>query len=54
MQQGSVMSPTMYNLYINGTLQTPGMCLGLFASDTYRYATDRNEYNVQKSAARSH
>jgi hypothetical protein len=41
--QGSVLSPTLYNLYINDTPQTPGVYLGLFADDTCQYATDRKE-----------
>jgi hypothetical protein len=32
--QGSVLSPTLYNLYINDTPQTTGMNLALFADDT--------------------
>jgi hypothetical protein len=41
--QGSVLSPTLYNLYINDTPQTPGLNLALFADDTCLYATDRKE-----------
>jgi hypothetical protein len=41
--QGSVLSPTLYNLYINDTRQTPGVNLVLFADDTSLYATDRKE-----------
>jgi hypothetical protein len=33
--QGSVLYPTLYNLYINDTLQTIGVNLALFADDTY-------------------
>jgi hypothetical protein len=32
--QGSVLSPTLYSLFINDTPQTPGVYLGLFADDT--------------------
>jgi hypothetical protein len=35
--QGPVLSPTLYSLYINDTPQTRGVCLGLFADDTYTY-----------------
>jgi hypothetical protein len=35
--QGSVLSPTLYNLYINYMPQTPGVYLRLFADDTYIY-----------------
>jgi hypothetical protein len=38
--QGSVLSPTLYNMYINGAPQTPGVYLALFADDTCLYATD--------------
>jgi hypothetical protein len=40
--QGSVLSHTLYNLYINDTPQTPGVNLALFANDTCLYATGRN------------
>jgi hypothetical protein len=32
--QGSVLSPNLYNLYINDTPQPPGVNLALFADDT--------------------
>jgi hypothetical protein len=35
--QGSILSPTLYSLYINDTPQTLGVYLGLFADDTYVY-----------------
>jgi hypothetical protein len=38
--QGSVLSPTLYCLYVNDTPQTPGVHLGLFGDDTFIYATD--------------
>jgi hypothetical protein len=41
--QGSVLSPTLYNLYINDTPQTIGVNLALFADDTCLYATERKE-----------
>jgi hypothetical protein len=41
--QGSVLSPTLYNLYINDTPQTPGVNLALFADETCLYGTDRME-----------
>jgi hypothetical protein len=41
--QGSVLSPTLYNLYINDTPQTSGVNLALFADDTCLYVTDRKE-----------
>jgi hypothetical protein len=33
-------------IYINYTSETPGVCLGLFANDTFLYATDRKECYV--------
>jgi hypothetical protein len=44
--QGSVLSPTLYNLYINDTPQTPGINLALFADDICIYTTDRKERYV--------
>jgi hypothetical protein len=42
--QGSVLSPTLYNIYINDTPQTPGVNLALFA---------QGGLFSQKAAARS-
>jgi hypothetical protein len=41
--QGSVLSPTLYNLYINDTPQTIGVNLDLFADGSCLYATERKE-----------
>jgi hypothetical protein len=41
--QGSVLSPTLYNMYINEASQTHGVYLALFADDACLYATDRKE-----------
>jgi hypothetical protein len=41
--QGSVLSPTLFSMYINDTPQTHGIHLALFADDTCLYATDRKE-----------
>jgi retron-type reverse transcriptase len=46
--QGSVLSPTLYNMYIKDILQTPGVYLALFADDTCLYATDRKGFVVRK------
>jgi hypothetical protein len=50
--QGSVLCPTLYNLYINDTPQTTGVSLALFADDTCLYATDRKEGYVLKKIQR--
>jgi hypothetical protein len=50
--QGSDLSPTLYNLYINDTPQTPGVNLGLFADDYCLYATDRKEGYVLRKIQR--
>jgi hypothetical protein len=47
--QGSVLSPTLYSLYINDTPQTPGV---LFADDTCIYAADRKECYVLRKLQR--
>jgi hypothetical protein len=41
--QGSVLSPTLYNMYINDASQTPGIYLALFADNIFLHATDRKE-----------
>jgi hypothetical protein len=38
--QCSVMSPTLYNMYINNAPRTLGVYLALFADDTCLYAID--------------
>jgi hypothetical protein len=53
MAQGSVLSPTLYSLYINDTPQTPGAYLGLLADDTCIYATDHKEDYVLRKLQRS-
>jgi hypothetical protein len=50
--QGSVLSPTLFSIYVNYTPQTPCVCLGLFADDTCIYATDRNEGYVLRKLQR--
>jgi hypothetical protein len=40
-RQGSVLSPALFNMYINGTAQIHGVRLALFADDICLYATDR-------------
>jgi hypothetical protein len=41
--QGSVLSPTLYNLYISDTLETMGVNLNLFADDICFYETERKD-----------
>jgi hypothetical protein len=50
--QDSVLSPTLYTLYINDRSQTPGVYLGLFAYDTCIYVTDRKESYVFRKLQR--
>jgi hypothetical protein len=50
--QGSVLSPTLYNIYINDTPQTLGVNLALFADDTCLYATERMEGYVLRKLQR--
>jgi hypothetical protein len=52
MPQGSVLSPTLYILYINDTPQTIGVNLALFADDTCLYATECKEGYVLRKAQR--
>jgi hypothetical protein len=44
--QGSVLSPTLYNLYNNDTAQISSVNLDLFADDTCLYATDRQQWGL--------
>jgi hypothetical protein len=46
--QGSVLSPTLFNMYTNDTPQTIGVYLALFADNTCLYATERKEGYVLK------
>jgi hypothetical protein len=50
--QGSVLSPTLYSLYINDTPQTLGIYLALFADDAYLYSTDHEEGHVLRKLQR--
>jgi hypothetical protein len=52
MPQGSVLFPTLYNLYINDALQTPGVYLALFADDTCLFVTERKEGFVVRKLQR--
>jgi hypothetical protein len=50
--QGSVLSPTLYNLYINDMPQAYSVNLALFADDTCLYATERKEGIVLRKIQR--
>jgi hypothetical protein len=50
--QNSVLTSTLYTLYINGTPQTPGVYLGLLADDTCMYATGCKEGYVLRKLQR--
>jgi hypothetical protein len=50
--QGSVLSPTLYNLYINDTHQIIGVNLALFADGISLYATENNEGYVLRKLQR--
>jgi hypothetical protein len=50
--QGSELSPTLYSLYVNDALQTPGVYLTLFVDDTRLYATNRKEGFVHRKLKR--
>jgi hypothetical protein len=50
--QGSVLSPTLYNIYINDTPKLSGVHLALFADDTCLYATERKEGYVLRKLQR--
>jgi hypothetical protein len=49
--QDSILSPTLYNLYINDTPQTISVNLALFADDTSLYATTQGRLCSQKTLA---
>jgi hypothetical protein len=51
--QGSVLSPTLNNLYINDTPQATGVNLALFADDTCLYATERKEDWILRNLQRA-
>jgi hypothetical protein len=46
LSQGSVLSPTLVNMYTNDAPQTLGVHLALFADDTSLYVTDRKQWFV--------
>jgi retron-type reverse transcriptase len=49
--QGSVLSPTLCNVYINNTSQTLGVHLAFFADDTCLYATDRKRVLLSENTS---
>jgi hypothetical protein len=50
--QGSVLSPTLFNLSVNDMPQTTGVHLALFAEDTCLYATEHKEGYVLRKLQR--
>jgi hypothetical protein len=50
--QGSVLSPTLLNMYINDAPQTRGVHLAFFVDDICLYATDRKERFVFRKLQR--
>jgi hypothetical protein len=50
--QNSVLSPTLFNMYINDTPQAIDVHLALFADDTCLYATERKEGYVLRKLQR--
>jgi hypothetical protein len=51
--QGSVLSPTLYNLHINDTPQTTGVNPALLADGTRLYATEcKGGYVLRKTPTR--
>jgi hypothetical protein len=50
--KGSALSPTLYNIYINDTLHTPGVYLALFADGTCLYTIERKEGYVLRKLQR--
>jgi hypothetical protein len=49
--QGSILSPTLFNMYINDIPQTNGVHLALFADDTCLYVTDREDSLLLESSS---
>jgi hypothetical protein len=47
--QGSVLSPTLYNLYISDTPQTPDVYIDLFTDDICIYVRDRRKKSQRVS-----
>jgi hypothetical protein len=50
--QGSILSPTLYNVYTNDMPETPGVYLGIFADDTCINATDHKEGYILRNLQR--
>jgi retron-type reverse transcriptase len=50
--QGSILSPTLFNMYVNDTPQAIGVHLALFDDDTCLYATERKEGYVLRKLQR--
>jgi hypothetical protein len=50
--RSKVLSPTLFNMYINDAPQTHGVHLALFADETYLYTTDGKEGFVVRKLQR--
>jgi hypothetical protein len=50
--QGSVLFPTLFNLYINDAPQTHGVHMALFVDDACLYATDLKEGSIVRKLQR--
>jgi hypothetical protein len=50
--QGSILSPTLFNMYVNDTPQAIGVHLAIFAYDTCLYTTERKEGYVLRKLKR--
>jgi hypothetical protein len=50
--QGSVLSPTLFNMYVNDTPPAIGVQLALFADDTCLYTSERKEGYVLRKRQR--
>jgi hypothetical protein len=50
--QGSILSPTLYNMYINDASQSPGVYLSLFVDNTCLHAQEGKDCRVLRKLQR--